>query len=179
MVLLLGGLLSESTREMLRWSREAPAIEWLWRSWCAHWVHLDLNHALLNAVGFLIVAVWLSMLLTVSGWIIVVVCAIAAIDLGLWWLTSFEWYVGASALIHALASAGITVKVFEGERFALWVALVGILKLALEQFAAPVFLVDGVTVAADAHLFGVSAGVLCGSIFASTGWCRSRSVTLS
>lgn len=176
---LAGGLLSESTRETLRWSREASAVEWLWRSWCAHWVHLDLSHALLNVAGFLLIVVWLSTSLTVSGWIIVTVGAIAAIDLGLWWLTSFEWYVGASALIHALAAAGITVKVFEGERFALAVALVGILKLALEQIAAPVFFVDGVAVAAEAHLFGVGAGVIFGSVFASTGWCRSRSVTLS
>jgi len=176
---LAGGLLSESARETLRWSREASAVEWLWRSWCAHWVHLNLSHALLNIAGFLLIVVWLSTSLTVSGWIIVTVGAIAAIDLGLWWLTSFEWYVGASALIHALAAAGITVKVFEVERFALAVALVGILKLALEQIAVPVFFVGGVAVAAEAHLFGVGAGVIFGSVFASTGWCRSRSVTLS
>ena len=74
---------------MLRWSREAPAIEWLWRSWCAHWVHLDLNHALLNAAGFLLVAAWLSTSLSVRGWIIVTASAIVSIDIGLWSLTSF------------------------------------------------------------------------------------------
>lgn len=164
---------------MLRWSREAPAIEWLWRSWCAHWVHLDLNHALLNAAGFLLVAAWLSTSLTMIGWMIVAVAAIVSIDLGLWWLTRFEWYVGASALIHALAAAGITVKVLDGERFSRWAALAGILKLIFEQFSAPILLVGGATVATDAHVFGVVAGVLCGLVFASTGWCRSRTVTLS
>lgn len=174
-----GGLVSESTRITLRWSRDAPAIEWLWRSWCAHWVHLDLHHALLNAAGFLLIVAWLSTSLTTSGWIIVAVSAIVLIDFGLWWLTSLDWYVGASALIHALAAAGITVKTIDGERLSRWAALAGVLKLAFEQFAAPVRLVDGVTVAADAHLFGVVAGLLCGSVFASTGWCRARSVTSS
>jgi rhomboid family GlyGly-CTERM serine protease len=179
LVFLAGGLLAESTRQMLRWSREAPAIEWLWRSWCAHWVHLDLNHALVNAAGFLLVAAWLSTAFTLTGWAIVIVAAIVAIDVGLWWLTRFEWYVGASAMIHALAAAGITVKLFEGERFSRWVALAGLLKLAYEQLAMPVALVGGATAAVDAHLFGVVAGALCGSVFASTGWCRARSVTLS
>jgi rhomboid family GlyGly-CTERM serine protease len=179
LVFLAGGLLSESTRQMLRWSREVPAIEWLWRSWCAHWVHLDLNHSLLNVAGFLLVTAWLSTAITLSGWAVVVVVAIAAIDFGLWWLTRFEWYVGASALIHALAAAGITVKVFDGERFSRWVALLGLLKLASEQFVFPVALVGGAIAAVDAHLFGAVAGVLCGSVFAATGWCRARSATLS
>jgi len=164
---------------MLRWSREAPAIEWLWRSWCAHWVHLDLNHALLNAAGFLLVAAWLSTSLSVRGWISVTASAIVSIDIGLWSLTSFEWYVGASALTHALAAAGITMKIFDGDRLSRWAAFFGVLKLTSEQFAMPVALVDGATVAGDAHVFGAVAGVLCGSVFASTGWCRSRSVTFS
>jgi rhomboid family GlyGly-CTERM serine protease len=176
---LVGGLIPEPIRELLRWSREAPPIEWLWRSWCAHWLHLDLRHALLNAAGFGLVFAWLSNALTKKGWVIVSAVAIISIDLGLWWLTAFEWYVGSSALIHSIAAAGIAIRIADGERLAFVAAFVGLLKLAFEQLSDTGALISGVLVATDAHLFGAVAGAICGLIFASTGWCRPRSVTLS
>lgn len=179
LALVAGGLVPESIRESLRWSREVPTIEWLWRSWCAHWLHLDLAHALVNAAGFLLVWVWLATSFTAVGWVVVAVIGIASIDLGLWWLTSFDWYVGASALIHSVAAAGITARVLDGDRFARWIALAGVLKLLLEQAFTPGSLTTGAMIATDAHLIGAVAGFLCGSVFASTGWCRSRSVAIS
>lgn len=176
---LVGGLIPEPIRELLRWSREAPPIEWLWRSWCAHWLHLDLRHALLNAAGFGLVFAWLSNALTKKGWVIVSAVAIISIDLGLWWLTAFEWYVGSSALIHSIAAAGIAIRIADGERLAFVAAFVGLLKLAFEQLSDTGALISGVLVATDAHIFGAVAGAICGLIFASTGWCRLRSVTLS
>jgi rhomboid family GlyGly-CTERM serine protease len=176
---LVGGLIPEPIRELLRWSREAPPIEWLWRSWCAHWLHLDLRHALLNAAGFGLVFAWLSNALTKKGWVIVSAVAIISIDLGLWWLTAFEWYVGSSALIHSIAAAGIAIRIADGERLAFVAAFVGLLKLAFEQLSDTGALISGVLVATDAHIFGAVAGAICGLIFASTGWCRPRSVTLS
>lgn len=174
LVFVLGGLVPASVREALRWSREASAIEWLWRSWCAHWLHLDLRHALLNVAGFLLVWVWLSTSLVAIGWFAVIVVAIITIDLGLWWFTNFEWYVGASAVIHAMAASGIAVRVIAGERFAYGIAAVGLIKLALEQWFEPGALVGGAIVATDAHFFGVLAGVCCGLIFATTGWGRPK-----
>ncbi|MGA0054301.1 MAG: rhombosortase [Steroidobacteraceae bacterium] len=176
---LIGGLVPTPVRELLRWSREAPTIEWLWRSWCAHWLHLDLTHALLNIAGFFLVFAWLSNTLTKKGWLVVSIVSIISIDLSLWWLTDFEWYVGSSALIHAIAAVGIAVRVADGERVALAVALVGLLKLAFEQLSDTTTLISGTPIAIDAHLIGAASGVICGLVFASTGWCRPRSVTLS
>jgi len=176
---LVGGLIPEPIRELLRWSREAPPIEWLWRSWCAHWLHLDLTHALLNVAGFGLVLAWLSNALTKKGWVIVSAVAILSIDLGLWWLTNFEWYVGSSALIHSIAAAGIAIRVAGGEWFAFVAALAGLLKLAFEQLSDTGASLSGIPIATDAHLFGAMSGVICGLIFASTGWCRPRSIALS
>jgi hypothetical protein len=138
-----------------------------------------LRHALLNAAGFGLVFAWLSNALTKKGWVIVSAVAIISIDLGLWWLTAFEWYVGSSALIHSIAAAGIAIRIADGERLAFVAAFVGLLKLAFEQLSDTGALISGVLVATDAHLFGAVAGAICGLIFASTGWCRPRSVTLS
>jgi len=176
---LVGGIIPEPVRELLRWSRDASVLEWLWRSWCAHWLHLDLAHASLNAAGFGLVFAWLSDALTKKGWVIVSVAAIVSIDLGLWWLTNFEWYVGSSALIHAIAAAGIVIRMVDGERFAFVLALVGLLKLAFEQYSDTSTLISGVLIATDAHLFGAVSGLICGLIFASTGWCRPRLIALS
>lgn len=173
----MGGIAPASVREALRWSREAPALEWIWRGWCAHWLHLDLKHALVNVAGFLLVWAWLSPSFAATGWITVVIVAIITIDLGLWWFTTLDWYVGASAVIHAMAASGITARVIAGDRFASGFAILGLLKLAIEQWTVPGKLVGGTIVATDAHLFGVIAGVLCGLFFASTGWGRSKRLT--
>lgn len=160
LLLALGG---EAVQQALRWSRSALTAGEHWRWVTGHFVHLDLAHALLNAAGLALVWALFARVYTPRRWLLIVVLGIAGIDLGLWWLSDIEWYVGLSGLLNTLAAAGIVREIIDGDRMAWVVGLLGLAKLVSENLAGPMpFLQPDIPVVLDAHLYGALVGMVCG-----------------
>lgn len=167
-VLLGLAALGAGPRLALRWDRTALAAGEAWRLATGHFVHLDLEHALLNVAGMLLVWALFARLFSALQWLVIVVAGIAAIDLGLW-LVNVElwWYVGASGVLHAAMAAGIVRQMIAGDRIAWGLGVVGVGKLLYEHFSGALPLTSaGALVVTDAHLYGAVAGMACGLWFA-------------
>ena len=155
--LVAGG---DGARALLRYDRSGLAAGQWWRLLSGHLVHLGLEHALLNLAG-----VWLMWALfrndwSARRWLLIVLCAIAAIDAGLWMLSStVEWYVGSSGVLHGVLTAGIVAWIRDRrpEGWVLAVLLAG--KLAWEQVHGALPLTAGGVVITQAHLYGVVGGL--------------------
>jgi rhomboid family GlyGly-CTERM serine protease len=172
--LIIGlALAGERPRLALRWDRAGLESGEAWRLVSGHFVHLDLEHALLNAAGAVLVAALFARLFTALQWALVVAAGIAAIDLGLWIVNvELRWYVGASGVLHAAMAAGIVRRMIERDRVAWVLGLIGVAKLLYEHFAGAMpFTASGALVVTDAHLYGAVAGMACGP------WFRPRGVS--
>lgn len=162
LLLALGG---EALQQALRWSRSGLDAGELWRWVTGHLVHLDLAHALLNAAGLALVWALFARVYSPRRWLLIVVLGIAGIDLGLWWLSDIEWYVGLSGVLNTLAAAGIVREVIDGDRMAWVVGLLGLAKLVSENISGPMpFLQPAMPVVLDAHLYGALVGMVCGLV---------------
>lgn len=161
--ILLPALGGGPLREALRWSRSGIAAGEHWRWVTGHLVHLDLAHAALNAAGLVLVWLLFARVYAPSRWLAIAALGIAGIDLGLWWLSDIEWYVGLSGLLNTLAAAGIVREIIDGDRMAWVVGLLGLAKLVAENISGPMpFMQPGIPVVLDAHLFGALVGMVCG-----------------
>jgi rhomboid family GlyGly-CTERM serine protease len=159
---LLGG---EPLELLLRYDRQGLAEGQWWRLLTGHLVHLDPDHALLNAIG--LVLLW-ALFAGLQGWretLLVVLVSLAAIDVGFWFLQPrLAWYVGASGVLHGLMAAG-TLKLFlQRDRIALPTALLFAGKLAWEQTHGPLPFETQATVIVSAHLYGALGGLLAGAL---------------
>jgi rhomboid family GlyGly-CTERM serine protease len=167
LLLALGG---EAVQQALRWSRVALAAGEHWRWLTGHFVHLDLAHAALNAAGLALVWALFARVYSPGRWLLIVLLGIAGIDLGLWWLSDIEWYVGLSGVLNTLAAAGIVREIIDGDRMAWVVGLLGLAKLVYENVSGPMpFLQSDIPVVLDAHLFGALVGMCCGLLLRRDG----------
>jgi len=158
LLLAVGG---DGVRALLRYDRAGLAAGQWWRLLSAHFVHLGFEHALLNLTGLGLLWALFAQEFSVRQWLLIVACAMAAIDAGLWYLTStVEWYVGSSGVLHGVLAAGIVARVRarQPEGVLLAVALAG--KLAWEQFHGALPLTAGGTVITQAHLYGTAGGLV-------------------
>lgn len=162
LLLALGG---EVVQQALRWSRGGIAAGEQWRWVTGHLVHLDIAHAALNAAGLALVWALFARVWSPRRWLLIAVLGIAGIDLGLWWLSDIEWYVGLSGLLNTLAAAGIVREIIDGDRMAWVVGLLGLAKLVSENLSGPMpFLQPDIPVVLDAHLYGALVGMVCGLV---------------
>lgn len=154
----------------LRYDRGAISDGELWRLVTGHFAHLGPAHFALNAAGLALVWFLAGGAYTALQWTFVAAVAIAAIDLGFWFLDErLAWYVGMSGVLHALLSAGILRQLREmpvelGGLGALLIA-----KVVYEQVAGPLPGSQesaGGDVVVNAHLYGVIGGVLGGILLA-------------
>ncbi len=167
-VLLALAAAGEPWREALRWDRARLAGGEVWRLLSGHLVHLDLAHALVNALGLLLVAALWRSVFRPGQWCVIAGAAVVAIDAGLWFLDSgLDWYVGASGVLHAAMAAGIAREAAGGDRLALVLATLGIGKLAAELWggALGAGIVDASLVVTSAHRYGAAAGAICGLLY--------------
>jgi rhomboid family GlyGly-CTERM serine protease len=154
----LGG---EPARLALRYERAALLQGQWWRLLSAHWIHLDLHHALLNALGLALMWALFVRDYSPRQWVLILLAAITAIDLGLWFADSTVlWYVGSSGVLHGVMAAGTLahLKRAEGEGWLLAGFLLA--KLAYEHWVGALPLSGSDPVVVDAHLYGVLGGLI-------------------
>lgn len=160
-LLLLPELAGDASRAALRYERAGLQAGQWWRLLSAHWVHLDLEHAALNALGLVLMWALFARDYSPLRWLAIIVASAAAIDAGLWFRDrDVAWYVGASGVLHGVMAAG-TVAHLRGREFDGWILLAFLIaKLTYEQWAQALPFAGGsAAVLVNAHLYGALGGL--------------------
>jgi len=161
LLLAIPELAGEPARQLLSFDREAIAAGQWWRLLSAHFVHLDLEHALLNSLG--LVLMWALFARDYSPWRwAAIYCGSAmAVSLGLWFANpELEWYVGASGALHGVMTAG-TIAHLRRRDLDGWILAIFIVgKLAYEQYSGALPFAGSPDTIVDAHLYGALGGVV-------------------
>jgi len=163
--LVLGlALLGDVVQSLLRWDREALAAGEVWRWVSGHLVHLDLYHAALNILAAILLAAVFGKIFRVWQTLLIVSVAVAIIDVGLWWLSDIDWYVGSSGVLHAFAAAAVVRSIVDRQDPLAWaIAVFGLAKIGWENTVGALPLTPSANlVVTDVHLYGVLAGMLTG-----------------
>ncbi|MEM6819660.1 MAG: rhombosortase [Pseudomonadota bacterium] len=166
-LILLGGLLPEAFWDIGAYRRsEVPAAPW--RGLTAHWVHLGAMHAGLNAIALAMLAALVGRHLSARAWLGLWLFASVVISVALWTgMPSLERYVGASGVLHGIATAG-GIALFSHQRLESSLLLGGIAaKLVWEQLVGPSTATAGLiggNIITEAHLVGAVAGLLYGLV---------------
>ena len=147
--------------QALRYDRTALEHGEAWRLLTGHWVHLGAPHLLADAAGLVLLWALYARELAPRAWLLVLACATASIDAGLWWgEPRLQWYVGISGLLHGAWAAGAAAAALRGQRQG-WIMLAALAgKLWLEQRAGASLLMAGFPVVTMAHVYGAIGGVL-------------------
>src|SRR5215475_12989230 len=92
-LLLVPEINGDLARATLRYERAAVASGEWWRLITAHFVHIDLEHALLNIMGVVLMWAIFARDLAPRQWLIVTIVVLCAIDAGLWFRDrNTDWY---------------------------------------------------------------------------------------
>ena len=84
----------------LRYDRAGLEAGQWWRLLTAHLVHLDLEHAALNALGLVMMWALFARDYHWRQWLVILATATLMIDAGLWFRdTGVAWYVGSSGVL--------------------------------------------------------------------------------
>ena len=150
-----------------------------WRLLTGHLVHVNWQHALINAVALWVVARLFAPDLSARRQLGALIAAAFAISIGLALLyPSIVWYRGLSGALHGLYFAGAAkwlVQARPREFRRLWLPAVlfigGWIKVGLEQpggATTPYADWLGTGTVPQAHLIGAACGTLFGLLFALT-----------
>jgi rhomboid family GlyGly-CTERM serine protease len=152
----------DAARLALRYEREAIAAGEGWRLITAHFVHLGLEHAALNALGLVLMWALFARDFRPAGWLAIVVTSIVAIDIGLWLRDStVQWYVGSSGILHGIMAAGTLAHVRRRDLDGWILAVFIVVKLSYEQWTGALPFADGqAAVIVSSHLYGAIGGVI-------------------
>lgn len=144
---------------LLRYDRAGLARGEWWRLLTAHVAHLNPHHAVLNALGLVLLWALFARDHRPRDWALILLAAAAAIDAGLWLRDSTVlWYLGSSGVLHGAWAAGARARRHRAEGWLLMALLAA--KLTYEQWAGPLPLAGkGVPVIVDAHLYGALGGL--------------------
>ena len=168
-VILALSAAGEPGREALCYERQALAQGQLWRLLSAHWVHLNLRHALLNGAGLTLLWILMAREFPPRRWIGILLGSALAIDAGLWFLRpGVEWYMGASGVLHGALAAGAAALYRRGEGLGAALLLLLVVKLIYEQHSGASVFVGDLPLVTDAHLFGALGGLAGALISART-----------
>jgi rhomboid family GlyGly-CTERM serine protease len=132
-----------------------------WRLFTAHVVHLNAMHTLLNTAGLVLLWVLYARTLPWWQWLVVSLCAMVAIDAGLWWLApQVSWYAGASGWLHGVLAVGALATLWRERTLAsALMPLVLLVKLGVEHASGTSVVAEGLPVVVQAHLYGALGGV--------------------
>jgi rhomboid family GlyGly-CTERM serine protease len=160
-VLLLPELTGEWGRAALRYERHAIAAGEWWRLLTAQLVHHDHEHAVLNALGLVLMWSLFARDFGPRQWLAIVIATFAVIDAGLWFRDpQIDWYVGASGALHGVMAAGTYAHVRRGDLDGWILAIFIVVKLIYEQWHGQLpFNESGVPVVVNAHLYGALGGL--------------------
>ncbi len=166
LILLSVSLEFAGLTEQLQYDRVAITEGEYWRLLSGNLVHLGLNHLLLNAAGFALVAALVWRYYSAVQWaLIVAVCALA-VGLGLYVLVpELRWYVGLSGVLHGLLLAGACVEVQKYPQTGWPLLVLVVAKLLYEQVTGPMpgsEWAAGGSVVVESHLYGGLAGLVMG-----------------
>jgi rhomboid family GlyGly-CTERM serine protease len=162
-VLLLPLLGGEPLRLAWRYQRDAVAAGEFWRLLTAHVVHLDVTHALLNALGLLLLWGLFARAWSPLQWLFAMLLSLLAIDAGFWFLApQLEWYVGASGLLHGVFACGCIAMLRQRDWIGGVSTVVFIAKLIWEQRVGPLPFEESGAVVTVAHLYGAVGGFVAG-----------------
>ena len=154
-------LIGEPARRALSFDRGAIGAGQWWRLLSAHFVHVDLEHAVLNSLG--LVLMWALFARDYSPWRwAAIYCGSAiAVSIGLWYANpELQWYVGASGALHGVMAAG-TIAHLRRRDLDGWILAIFIVgKLAYEQLAGALPFAGTTNTIVDAHLYGALGGVV-------------------
>src|SRR5262245_13356936 len=156
--------LGDTGRALLRYDRAGLAAGQWWRLLTGHLIHLDLEHAALNALGLVMMWALFARDYSPRQWLLIVLVSIAAIDAGLWLRDpDVLWYVGSSGLLHGVMAAGTIAHLRRGDLDGWILAAFMLAKLGYEQFTGALPFEHGsAPVVTNAHLYGAAAGLVAG-----------------
>lgn len=152
----------------LEYRREAISAAQWWRVFTGHFVHLNMAHAAMNALGTLLVSLVFVREISRPQWWCLVLAAPLTISLGLWIKQpELQGYVGFSGVLHALLYLGVVRLLATAPILAASILLLLVSRQIWEQTSGynPDYL-RGVIhgrVMPDAHLFGGLTGMALGS----------------
>jgi rhomboid family GlyGly-CTERM serine protease len=160
-LLAIPELFGEPARRLLSFDREALGQGQWWRLLSAHFVHLDLEHAVLNGLG--LVLMWALFARDYSPWRwAAIYCGSAiAVSAGLWFANpELQWYVGASGALHGVMTAGTIAHLRRRDLDGWILAIFIVAKLAFEQIEGSLPFAGGANTIVDAHLYGALGGIV-------------------
>jgi rhomboid family GlyGly-CTERM serine protease len=161
-LLILPELGGDAARAVLRYERVAVgAGEW-WRLVTAHLVHLDLEHAVLNALGLVLMWALFARDYGARAWVAIVVISLLSIDAGFWFRDrGLDWYVGSSGVLHGVMAAGTLAHLLRRDLDGWILAAFMIVKLGYEQASGALpFAEGGAAVIVNSHLYGALGGLI-------------------
>jgi rhomboid family GlyGly-CTERM serine protease len=161
LLLLAPEIHGTAAREWLRFDRPRILEGEGWRLLSAHFVHLDLEHAVLNSLGVVLMWALFARDYSPARWLAIYLGSALAVSLGLWFFApEVEWYVGASGALHGVMTAGTLAHLKRGDLDGWILAAFIIVKLSYEQFVGQLPLEKASTTLVDAHLYGAIGGVV-------------------
>jgi rhomboid family GlyGly-CTERM serine protease len=162
-LLLAPELDGDAARQALSYQRqELQRGEW-WRLLSAHFVHLDLEHALLNGLGLVLMWALFARDYPPLRWLAIYVGSAFTVSAGLWLFDpQLDWYVGASGALHGVMAAGTHAHLRRRDLDGWVLALFVVGKLAYEQLAGALPFAGSPDTIVNAHLYGAVGGVVLG-----------------
>ena len=154
-------LAGDPARSALSFDRVALSSGEWWRVLTAHFVHLGVQHAVLNTLGLVLMWALFARDYSPLRWTAIYSCALLAVSAGLWWFNSeVQWYVGASGALHGIMTAGTLAHLKRRDLDGWILAAFIVAKLFYEQFAGAMPFAGDATTIVDAHLYGAIGGLL-------------------
>ena len=166
LVLVAVQLLGAAARDTLPYDRAAILAGGEYaRLVTAHFFHYDLAHLAWNLVGLALVAALFAREFDLRGWIVILVAATVAVDLGfLVFEPQLAWYVGFSGVLHGLMAAGLCAWLWRTpDAITGLVAGLFALKLGWEHMMGPLPFTAStlaVPVIHEAHTYGAIGGAV-------------------
>lgn len=155
--------------EAMQYDRVAILDGEYWRLLTGNFVHLGLNHLLLNTAGLALVAALVWQYYTSAQWAMILAISCAAVGVGVFIaVPELRWYVGLSGVLHGLLLAGACVEIRRYPQTGWPLMLLVIGKLVYEQFQGSMPFSEaaaGGPVVVESHAFGGAAGLLVGLFF--------------
>jgi len=150
----------------LEWSRASLADGEYWRLLTGHWVHLGVNHLMLNLAGLMVTGLLFTRHPPLFIWISYLILAPLAISLGLLAADQdLAWYRGFSGCLHGLLVFTALYNIRADRRWSVIVLVFVLLKLMTEVFLYPATgenpLIGGVVIT-QAHWLGAMTGLVAG-----------------